>query len=274
MGYHYPHFKRERLLEGLYFGGGPPPGLPMPEFDLPTSSGDRLSKGDFVGWRPLLLTFASITCPMVAGNGPALKRLHEEFGDRVAFVTLYVREAHPGERYPQPGTLEQKLRHARTYKDRDRIPWPVAVDDAEGSLHRALDPKPDAAYLMDARGDVAFRAVSSSDGRVLREGLEAIASRRPLPIGERQPRAVPLLKGLGTTIETLDLAGREARQDFRKELPPVYALARLAALFRPLPPLGRGIAAVTTGMLGATALLGGLGYLLEPRSRRSCQSAR
>ena len=46
---------------------------------------------------------------MTASAGSALKQLHEEFGDRVAFVTLYVREAHPGERYPQSQTLEQKL---------------------------------------------------------------------------------------------------------------------------------------------------------------------
>ncbi len=272
-GYRYPRFEREMLLEGLSFRGGPPPGRALPEFDLPTTDGDRLRKSDFVGQRPLLLSFASITCPMVAGNGPALKRLHEEFGERVAFVTLYVREAHPGGRYPQADALEQKLRYARAYKERDRIPWPVAVDSVEGDLHRALDPKPDAAYLMDAYGDVAFRAVSSSDGRVLREGLEALVSDQPLPIGERQPRVVPLLKGLGMMSEILDFAGREAKEDFRRELPPVYALAHLASLLRPLPPLGRGIAAIVISVLGLTAVLGGLGYLLdyllELRSRPS-----
>lgn len=113
MEYRYPRFKRELLLEGLYFGSGPSPGLPMSEFDLPTTDGDRVRKSDFVGQRPLLLTFASITCPMVASNGPVLKRLHEEFGNQVSFVTLYVREAHPGECYPQPDALEQKLRYAR-----------------------------------------------------------------------------------------------------------------------------------------------------------------
>jgi hypothetical protein len=40
-------------------------------------------------------------------------RLSAEFGDRVAFLTLYVREAQPGERYPQPQTFEEKLAHAR-----------------------------------------------------------------------------------------------------------------------------------------------------------------
>ena len=66
--------------------------------------------------------------------------------------------------------------------------------------------------------------------------------------------------------ETLNLAGRAARQDLLREVPSVYALARLAALLRPLPPLGRGIAAVTTSMLGLMAVSGGFGWLLKHRS--------
>ena len=81
---------------------------------------------------------------MTASAGPALKRLSADFGDRLAFATLYVREAHPGDRYPQPDSFEQKLEHARVYQERDQIPWPVAVDNVEGDLHRALTPKPNA----------------------------------------------------------------------------------------------------------------------------------
>lgn len=94
----------------------------MPDFDLPTTDGGRIRKEDFVGRCPLLLTFASITCPMALSGVPDLKQLHARFGDRVEFVTLYVREAHPGERYPQPDTAEQKLAHARAYKKRTGIP--------------------------------------------------------------------------------------------------------------------------------------------------------
>jgi hypothetical protein len=48
--------------------------------------------------------------------------------------------------------------------------------------------------------------------------------------------------------ETLSEAGGYARTDFRREVPPMYAMARLAALFRPLPPLGRGVAAVVSSL--------------------------
>ncbi len=61
MKYRYPHFKREYLMADMAFEGGPSPGQPMPDFDLPTTEGDRLRKSDFDGRRPLLLTFASVT---------------------------------------------------------------------------------------------------------------------------------------------------------------------------------------------------------------------
>ncbi|MDP9372532.1 MAG: redoxin domain-containing protein, partial [Chloroflexota bacterium] len=176
MLYRYPHFRRQILLDDLAFRGGPPPGRPMPDFELITTEGGRIRRRDFVGRRPLLLTCASVTCPMAVEAGPALRRLHAAFGEHVAFVTLYVREAHPGEHYPQPDTFAQKVAHARAYRDLLGLPWPVAVDTLDGDLHRALDPRPNAAYLMAADGTVAFRALASNAERVLRAGLAALVT--------------------------------------------------------------------------------------------------
>jgi FPC/CPF motif-containing protein YcgG len=100
----------------------------MPEFDLPTTDGGRVRKNDFVGQQPLLLTMGSVTCPMTADANPILQRLHDEFGEHIAFVTLYVREAHPEDRYPQPDSFEQKKSFARELQQRDALRWPVAVD--------------------------------------------------------------------------------------------------------------------------------------------------
>ena len=61
MEYHYPHFKRQLLMEDMSFAGGPSPGQQMPDFDLPTSDGAWVRKTDFVNQRPLLLTFGSVT---------------------------------------------------------------------------------------------------------------------------------------------------------------------------------------------------------------------
>lgn len=190
---------------------------------------------------------------MTASAGPALRQFHHEFGDRVRFVTLYVREAHPGEVYPQPDTFERKMRHARDYQEREGIPWTIAVDDIDGSLHRALDAKPDSAYVVGADGRVLFRTLWSNDRRSVRDGLEAAVRGEQPADPEREPAVVPMLRGVGTMYDTLQRNGDVARRDVLKEVPPMYAMARTAHLFRPLPPLGRGIAAATVVGLGGAA---------------------
>jgi hypothetical protein len=189
---------------------------------------------------------------MTESAGPALKRLYEEFRDRVNFVTLYVREAHPGDRFPQPDTFERKMGHARAYQQRDRIPWTIVVDDVEGTLHRALDRKPHSAYLVDANGIVVGRLLWANEFGRLRAALEALTAGRRL--GDVENKVVPMVRGLGKIDEVLSQSGGYARTDFRREVPPMYAMARLAGLFRPLPPLGRGVAAVATS-LAAVALV-------------------
>lgn len=213
----------------MAFRAGPRPGEPMPDFDLPNTDGGRVRKSDFVGRQPLLMSMGSVTCPMTADADPQLKRLHEEFGERIAFVTLYVREAHPGDRYPQPDSMEQKTDFARELKTRDALPWPVAVDDLDGALHQQLDPKPNAIYLMDAEGRVAFRALWSNDRyEALREPLAAMAEGRS-PMTQRQARMVPMMRGMTHMDEMLKSSGPTARRDVIRSVPPMYAMARLAS---------------------------------------------
>ncbi len=202
---------------------------------------------------------------MTASAGPALKRLHSRFGDRVRFVTLYVREAHPGERYLQPDTEERKMEHARRYRSRDAIPWTVMVDDVSGTLHRRLDGKPNSAYLLDGSGEVLFRSLWSNDEPALRESLEAVTEgRRPDP-AERETHVRPLLGGMGEMYGILTAAGEEAREDVRREIPPVYGLARLAHAFRPMPSHRRGAAATSVVVAGGLVGLGALTWMLVRR---------
>ena len=271
--YRYPHFALEILLADLAFRGGPRPGERMPDFDLATTDGSRVRASDFVGRRPLLLTCASITCPMAATAIPLLARLHDEFGARVAFVTLYVREAHPGEHFPQPDTFERKLEHARAYHRLTAFPWPMAVDSIDGDLHQALDPRSNAAYLMTTTGTVACRVLVSNHEQALREALRVLVSATPHPIGQREPRVLPAVKAIGVMDEVLDLAGSIAKQDFRREVPLGYALIRLAAVFRPLPPFGRGVAAIALSTIGLVVVVAGLRRLLRGATSAAAQRA-
>jgi hypothetical protein len=259
--YRYPHFRRALLVEDMSFHAGPKPGQPMPDFELATSDGRVIRKQDFVGGSPMLLTMGSITCPMTAASRDILKKLHREYADRVEFVTLYVREAHPGDRYPQARSLDEKLAYARAYKERDGLPWTVAVDDVEGTLHRALDPLPNAAYIMDSDGKVAYRTLWTNDERALRKGLRRVADERRSVAGQTESHLVPMLSGVGWMHDMLVQSGPTAKRDVLREVPPMYVIARIASLFRPLPPLARGVAAVMVAGLGLSAIVWGARHL-------------
>ena len=250
--YRYDHFTRRRLGEDRSFQAGKEPGWQMPDFELPTVSGGRVCKADFMGRRPVLLTFGSLTDPMTASAAPALKRLYREFGEDVAFITVYVREAHPGDRIPQPQTFEWKMRHARMLRDRDAIAWTVAVDDLDGTLHRALGGNSNAAYIMDPNGNVAFRTLWSNDERVLRAALEALAHGAPGHPFERERLVVPMARGLARADDVVRAAGPAAVEDLRRETPLVFAAAEVAWIWRALTPLGRvTLAAACLGVMGA-----------------------
>ncbi len=184
----------------------------------------------------------------------ALHRLHRAYGDRIRFVTLYVREAHPGDDYPQPDTFDRKLTHARDYAQRDNVTWTVAVDDVDGTLHRQLDPKPHAAYLVGPSGKVVFRTLWANEESVLRQALSAVAEGRRPETAERQPRVRPMLHGTGQMWRTWEEAGGHAKSDVLREAPPVYVSARIADLLRPLPPIVRGaiaMAVMNVALVGA-----------------------
>lgn len=256
MEYRIQHFSRALLQDDSSFLAGKDVGWPMADFDLPTTEGGRVRKRDYQGVRPFLITFASLTSPAAASAAPVLRRLYRDYGERIAFLTVYVRESHPGDRIPQPPTAEWKMRHAQAYRRRDAIPWPVAVDDLEGSFHRTLGAGSSAAYLVDPNGNVAFRSLWSNDERPLRRALAAMSrgtAVRPMPRA-RDRRIVPWLRSLTRLDEVVRAAGDQAVRDLRRETPGLYAACELAWIWRTLTPLGRA-AVAGAGALGAAGLV-------------------
>lgn len=249
-GYREARFSAAALARGLVFRG-PAPGSEVPDLDLHDAEDGvvRLRGRE----RPVLLSFVSLTCPMTATAAGPLRRLHRQYGDEVDFVSVYVREAHPGELIGQAATLEEKRARARAYRARDRVAWTVAVDGLDGPFHRAMGEHPNAAYLIDG-GRVIFRALWSSDEPALAEALEAAALGKAPPRAESRACLQPLLAGLGALDDVLRRAGDEARRDLLRAAPPVYGLARLASWFKPLPPDQRGAAAVLAAGAGLAAL--------------------
>lgn len=194
----------------------------------------------------MLLVTGSYTCPMTASSDPMLKRLHARFGGRIEFVLLHVREAHPGERFDQVDEAEQKRQHARALKERDELPWTVAVDGPSGTVHRVLDGKPNAAWLTDGHGEIVYRALWAGDVRGMTQALDAVARGERPPEAISNRRIVPMARGVGMMRESARRAGPRAGADLWRAAPPMALLAWVADLYRPLPPQWRTVAAVAT----------------------------
>lgn len=264
--YPYEHVTSKTLVEDMNFSErAPRPGEPFPTFDLPTTDGVRFRTQDIAGRKPMLLITGSFTCPMTASSNPKLKGLHDRFGRDIQFVMLHVREAHPGEYWDQPRSPTEKMGHARALKDRDGLPWPIVVDDVDGRVHRSLDQKPNAAYLVDRNGWISFRALWAGDEALL-QALASVSHVECPRKKESRRRLVPMAEGLGVMRDMMRQAGPRASRDIWLAAPPMAALAWTADLYRPLPPKWRAAAGLMT--VGCVTI-GLIAMLARTRSQRT-----
>lgn len=244
------------ILNDMYVGRGDlGPGDQVGPFDLPTTGGGRLRSADLpAGGRPVLLVFGSRTCPITESAAEGLKRLHASYGEAARFVMLAVREAHPGQAIGQPHTFDEKVRHAVELEAHHRLPFEVAIDDIDGTLHRRLGSRPSSAYLLDPSGTILFRAQWANQTEAIAEALAAVAAGRrpPRPAVTRTVRA--LARAMGFAGPAHDAAGKGARLDTWKLVPPLGAMMALSNLFFFLPREKRGLPAMVLAM-GLTAAM-------------------
>jgi hypothetical protein len=250
--YRYDRFTTKLLVQDMRFGSAA-----LAPGDHLTIDAAADSDGGTVALRnrerPLLLVTGSMTCPMTASSTPSVIRLHSEFGDRVDFALLSVREAHPGEHVPQPTDPAGVLAQARALRAHHDVPFPVLVDELDGRLHRLLDSKPNTAFLFDTDGRLVFRSLWASDERQLRSALAAVGSGSAPPRPQSRTMLRPMAQALGHAGEVIDRAGPRARTDLWRSALPMAFMARVAGAFRFLPPDRRGAVAMV-GMMGAVAV--------------------
>lgn len=203
----------------------PGPGDNVPTFDLPIVGGGRFRSIDLADTGPVLLVFGSSTCPVTDNAAPGLNELHKRFGDRIRFVIVNVREAHPGKAFPQPRTFEEKEANAKKICDIYGFRFEVAIDDIDGGLHRALGTKPNSAYILGANGTILFRAQWANDTKALEAALDATANGK-LPIHSQSGGIVkPMMRMLRNIAPVLDRAGSGAWKDMWLVAPPLTAIA-------------------------------------------------
>ena len=107
-----------------------------------------------------------------------MEPLAREFGPKgINFLFVYVREAHPGEKYPCHESIENKISNARDMVKRWSIERRMLVDSLYGTVHQAYGELPNMTYILGVGGTVIYRA-SWTDERTIRLALEQIMFER------------------------------------------------------------------------------------------------
>jgi Iodothyronine deiodinase len=118
--------------------------------------------------------------------------LAERYRDRVSFLAIYIREAHPedgwvlpenrrsGVRVREPVTGDERLKVATTCATKLRMQMPMAVDRLDNAVASAYGGWPDRLYLVRRDGKIAYQSGEGPFGfkpAELEHSIEALLSR-------------------------------------------------------------------------------------------------
>ncbi|MEE8450198.1 MAG: hypothetical protein V3S39_11265 [Thermodesulfobacteriota bacterium] len=88
-----------------------------------------------------------------------LNQLYHRYKNRgFQFFTIYVREAHPGEKVSEHTTFSQKVSRAESCKQEEEISVPVLVDSLDGQLHRDYGLLPNMIYVINRQGIIVYKS--------------------------------------------------------------------------------------------------------------------
>jgi thiol-disulfide isomerase/thioredoxin len=238
--YRFEHLNLGLLLRDMRFRRTAlVPGERLPDATLVDLDGQEVSLPALAAGRPIALVTGSTTCPATASAMPDLKRLEQHYGDRVQFVLLQVREAHPGAEVDQPHTLRDKIQHAQLMREVYDVGWPVLVDDIDGTLHRQLDTEPNSLHIIAADGEIIYRALFAGAAGV--ENAIAAVAAGEQPTKKTSQSLLPVLNSVGFMHDTVVGAGAGAYSDMLKAAPHMVAVALGAKLLPFIPKKKRGL---------------------------------
>lgn len=185
---------------------GPKVGEEAVDFLATTLDGQEVKLSDYYG-KTIVLENGSITCPQYVGNINPMNALAQDFAD-VEFLTLYTREAHPGERIGAHKTLADKVKRAEETQERFEEQRTLLIDDMEGTAHLAYGAFPDMIYMIAPDGTVAFRG-KWNNAKTVQKVLQNLVNGESID-GMRSPFRIP---PLGASVKAVVPAGIVAVAD-------------------------------------------------------------
>lgn len=230
--FNFRHFRMRHMLAEL-LRTGLAPATEAPDFELPCIDGTRVRLSDLRG-QPVVLHFVSYTCPVTRGGVTTMRELHRVYRDRVHFVEVLVRQAHPGEIHGAYRSYDEKLGDAQEYGREEQLPWPVLVDDLEGTVQRDYGGLAAAVYLIDSRGDVAFCG-TWGQAPALRHAIDDLLAHggSGAPAGRGTDRRPHLAAAIVAGQRGPMRGGRQALFDLELGFPGAIVLMTVGRLARP-----------------------------------------
>lgn len=202
--YNYEHFAASQYSHGTF--DGPNIGESAVDFTLSDTDGNEHSLSDYLGQFVVIET-GSLTCPQYVSRIQPMSRIFGEHPD-VAFLTIYVREAHPGSRIPQHANLQDKTLLASRLSTEEAEMRTLLVDELAGTVHQSYGAWPNMVYIVSPDGNVAFRGMWNNPD-IVSEALRRLKANEPVN---------DLSRGLTANFDdagrVLDRAGGYAKLDF------------------------------------------------------------
>lgn len=167
----------EQLLKALFAGEigsihqGPDIGDPAPDFTLVTQDTDEpVTLSDAAANKPVVLVFGNFTCGPFRRSYPEVELLYQRYKDRVNFLAVYVREAHPedgwhmasndtaGVKVVQPKTYDERHEVAGVCREKIGLTMPLLVDGIDDAVGHAYSGMPARLYVIERGGKVAYKS--------------------------------------------------------------------------------------------------------------------
>jgi hypothetical protein len=127
----------------------------------------------------------------------------------VAFLVLYVREAHPGQHIGAHRDAGEKAAGARIVADDEHDDRTILIDDLAGTAHASYGAMPNTVHVIDTEGVVAFRAMWNDPAAVDAALQKVLNGQDAETVSTRFRPAGPV-----TMLRVLRRAGRRAVWDF------------------------------------------------------------
>lgn len=260
--YRFEHFDLKIMLSDMRFSKT---AMTMNRIDMQQQvqllGGQTVSLKDVSAGKPLVFITASITCPMTISSLSELTALVDSTEEDFSVVFVYVREAHPGDQFPQAQDIEVKFQYAKAFKQQYLIKQPIIVDDLSGSLHQTLDTLPNSLHILDTDGNLLFQSLWSGDLPAIKQAFEQLKKGELKQKTISQKMLMPFLQGAGYMHGVLNQAGKKAYRELMWGAPPVWLLSKTAGMLGFIKPPYRGMVAMLLMLFAVCAVCAVIGIL-------------